>query len=165
MQIADSISMTVESAKTMVVTDYRGLNTAQLNELRQKLAQANAKYVITKNTLLTRALRSKGFKVTNEIFDGPTAVVYGFGDEVMPIKALLQFSKSTQLPKVKGGYLGKDALTAQQVDNLAKLPSKEMLVGQVVGTLNAPIYGLVGTLSANITSLLYALKAIGEKKA
>lgn len=164
MAITDSIADKLAGAKSIIVTDYRGLNTAQLLDLRQKLAEVAADFQITKNTLLKRALRTKGFEIKEEILNGPTAVLVAREDEVAPLKTLMQFIKLTQLPVVKAGYIGKDVLRADQVVSLAKLPSKYVLVAQVVGTMQAPISGMLNVLQANTRNLIYALNAIKEKQ-
>lgn len=164
MEITSEISEKIEQAKSLIITDYRGLNTAQLLELRQKLVGVKAEYQIVKNTLVKRALRSKGMTVRDESLSGPTALLFSYEDEITPIKSLIQYIRTTQLPIIKSGYFGKDAISGKQVESLAKLPSKDQLIGQVVGTLNAPIQGVVNVLQANIRNLVYVLSAAKDKQ-
>lgn len=163
--ITATLADKLNGAKSIVMTDYRGLTTAQLLELRQKLAQAKADYTITKNTLLRRALIQKGLEIERETLEGPTACLFSYEDEVAPLKVLVTFAQATQLPKVKGGYLGQSFLSAQRVTALSKLPTKEVLLVQLMGTIQAPTVGLVQVLNGNIRNLVYALNAIKDKKA
>lgn len=162
--ISESIGQKVARSKSITITDYRGLTTAQLLELRQKLAQANAEFQVTKNTLLRRALQGQGYEVSDEVVEGPSATLFSYEDEVTPLKALTTFAKTTKLPSIKGGYLGKEFLNAQRVEALAKLPTKEVLIAQLMGTINAPVQGLVSVLQGNIRNLVYVLNAIRDSK-
>lgn len=162
--ISLGISEKVAKSKSITVTDYRGLTTSQLLELRQKLADLSAEYQVTKNTLLRRALQSNGLTVPGDLTDGPSATLFSYDDEVAPLKVLATFAKTTKLPTIKGGFLAKDFLSAERVEALAKLPSKEVLIAQLLGTVQAPATSLVYVLQANIRSLVYALNAIKETK-
>lgn len=164
MAITEAIGEKVAKSKSITITDYRGLTTAQLLDLRQKLLDLDAEYQVTKNTLLCRALAKEGHDVESELVEGPTATLFSYGDEVAPIKALSSFAKLMKLPVIKGGYLGKEFLRAERLEALAKLPNKEVLVSQVMGTINAPITGLVNVLQANIQNLLFALNAIKDAR-
>ncbi len=164
MDIASNLYEKLQKAKSVVVTDYRGLTTAQLLELRQKLADVSGEYTVTKNTLLQRALTQNGQELHNEVLEGPSATLLAYDDEVSPVKTLTTFAKTVQLPKIKGGYFDGQFLSAEQVDRLAKLPGKDALRGQVVGTIQAPIYNFVSVLQGNIRNLVYVLNGIKEAK-
>lgn len=163
--ITDNIYARLEKAKSIVVTDYRGMTTSQLLELRQKLGQSQSEYTITKNTLLYRALKRRGFAVADDVVSGPSAILVTYEDEIAPIKTLAAFAKTTQLPRIKGGYLGQDYITKTQVDSLALLPSRQVLLGQVVSTMNVPIYGFVSVLQGTIRNFVYVLQAVKDKQA
>lgn len=160
MSITEGLSDKLGRAKSLVVTDYRGLNMVQLSELRNKLRKTDSEYTITKNTLLKRALQEKGFAVDEASLEGPSATLFAYGDEVAPIKELVAYAKTAALPKVKAGYLGKDFLNSARVDALAKLPSRQMLLGQTVGVLQAPVSAFVNVLQANIRNLVYVLNQV-----
>lgn len=162
--ITQGISEKVAKSKSITVTDYRGLNTSQLLALRQKLANLSAEYQITKNTLLRRALESNGLEVPSDLTDGPSATLFSYEDEIAPLRALSVFAKTTKLPTIKGGFLDKDFLSAKKVEALAELPSKEALIAQLLGTVQAPTANLVFVLQANIRNLVYALAAIKDTK-
>jgi len=155
----------VSRAKSMVMTDYRGLTMLKLQELRSTLGRS-AEYTVAKNTILAKALNEAGIdSVTADTFVGPTAVLFSYEDEVGPLKVLTKFSlTSNELPALKGGILDKLVLSKDRVKALSKLPSKDQLRAQVVGTLAAPLTGLVTVLNGNIRNLVYALNQIKEQK-
>lgn len=146
----------VARAKSIILTDYRGLKHKQLEELRRGLKKLDAQFVVTKNTLLQRAgaVQSKG----------ATAALFSFGDEVTPIKELLKFFKTAGAGFTKGGLLGDVALTDADVIKLAALPARPVLLGRLVGQLNAPIQGLHYALSWNLNKLVWALDAVKKIK-
>ncbi len=155
----------ISKAKSMVVTDYRGLSMVQLQELRASLGESG-EFTVTKNTLLAKALNEAGVAdATPDTFAGPSAVLFSYDDEVGPLKVLVKFSATAnELPAIKGGILENGILSADRVKALSKLPSKDQLRGQVVGTLAAPLTGLVSVLNGNIRNLVYALNQIKEQK-
>lgn len=160
-KVAD-LSDKLTRAKSVVLTDYRGLSVAQLNDLRKKVEAAGAEYEVTKNTLLSRSLGEK--EIPAEALEGPTATLFSYQDEIAPLKALQDFIKANNLPSVKVGYLGQSLLTAIQVGELARLPSRGELLGKLAKTLKSNEYRLVGVLSGNIRKLVYGLNAVAKVK-
>ena len=140
-------------AKTVVFTDYKGLTMKQLSDLRDKLRSINSQFLITKNTLLERALPSSNF-------DGPTATLFAYDDEISPIKILVKALKDANLGKVKSGFLGTDSLDEAKIIQLSNLPAKDELRSQAVSILAAPLTGIVSVLNGNLRNLVYALKQI-----
>lgn len=161
--ITDSLKDKLTKAKTVVVTDYRGLNMTQLQELRKELLKNEADFTVAKNRLMVRAAKESGYPTPDRL-EGPTAVLFGFGDEISPIKALATFIKTNKLPEIKLGYLNQELLTKEQVNQLASLPTKQELIGKVVGGISSPLYGLVSVLQGNLRNLVYTLNAIKEQK-
>lgn len=149
-------------SKTVVLTDYRGLTVSQLDDLRKRIEAVGAEFEITKNTLLARSLEGKD--VPAEALVGPTATLFSYQDEVSPLKALADFIKINNLPTVKVGFLGSSPISAAQVADLAKLPSRDVLVAKLVGMLKVNQYGLVNVLSGNMRKLVYALDAVAKSK-
>ncbi len=149
-------------AKSVVLTDYRGLSVSQLDDLRKKVETAGAEFEVTKNTLLSRSLGEK--EVPAEVLEGPTATLFAFEDEIAPLKALQDFIKINSLPTIKIGFLGSSLLSALQVSELAKLPSRQILLGKLVGSLKGNQYGLVSVLSGNIRKLVYVLDGVAKSK-
>lgn len=143
----------------MVLTNYHGLSAQQMENLRQAVQEAGGNYSVAKNTLLELALEKK------QNFAGPTAVLFALQDEILPIKALVEFAKQNELPTIKSGYLGVKELTAQEVLKLAQLPSREDLLAKTVGQIAAPLRGLIGVLKGNLQQFVYAMAAITGTKA
>lgn len=148
----------VAEAKSVVFADYRGLTANQIGQLRNKIKDAGGEIIIAKNTLLALALQSTDYRLlTTDSLTGPTATVFSYQDELAPIREIAQGQKSAGLPKFKFGFLGKDLLDAEALANLAKIPSRDTLIVNLVGSVYAPLYGVVSVLGANIRNLLYVL--------
>jgi|SRR3989344_2393032 len=154
----------LNKASSVVLTDQSGLSVALSSELKKKLRAVEAESLVTKNTLLKLASKRTGHAIPDEVLEGPTAALFGYGDEISPIKELATFAKANEKPKIKLGFLGTDLLTAERIAQLAKLPSKEALRGQVVGGLYSPLYGMVGVLNANLRNLVYVLHQAAQKQ-
>jgi large subunit ribosomal protein L10 len=146
----------VAKAKSIVLADYRGLKHKQLEELRRTLKKLDAQFVVTKNTLLSRA----GVKDST----GATAALFSFSDEVAPLKILLKFFKSAGAGTTKGGLLGATMLTQADVTKLSTLPARPQLLGQLAAQLNAPVQSLHYALSWNINKLVWGLNAVKNTK-
>ena len=161
-------------AKSVALSDYRGLNVPQMQELKRNIKAKQGELLITKNRLFKIALRQSSYKDGDELsqaLTGPTAFLFCFDDEIAPIKALHDFAKEndlsadkTGLPKLKVGFLGKEFLDNNRLVSLAKLPTLPELQAKLVGVLNGPRAGLVNVLGGNIRKLVYALQAISEEK-
>lgn len=150
-------------ARSMVFADYAGLSVGQQTVLRAKVAEAGGEFTVAKNTLLKLALegpRAKGQGL--RALTGPTAVLFSYQDEILPLKVMMEFAKGAEKPTVKGGFLGNQELTAEEVLELAKLPGKEELIVQLLGRMQSPIYGLRNVMEGNITKLVLVLKARGN---
>jgi large subunit ribosomal protein L10 len=156
----------VAKAKAITFTDYVGLNANDLNTLRQKLKDTNAELTIAKNTLIKKALEEEKVDVSKISGDleGPSAVVFAYSDAVAPIKALFDFIKKVELPKVKSALFDGIYNDAKQVQLISTLPSREQLIAQVVGGLKAPLSGIVGTLNGVQRKFVYVLSAVADKK-
>lgn len=147
----------IRQARAYVFADYRGLTMKQLSELRNKLSDVNGEFTITKNTLLEHALPESKF-------EGPTATLFAYDDEISPIKILVKTLKDAALGKIKSGFLGTDVLDEAKIIQLSTLPTKDELRGKTVGVLVAPLQGMVGVLQANLSNLVYALSEIQKVK-
>lgn len=154
----------VSKSKSIIFAEYKGIKHKQLEELRKTLKKANSEIVVAKNRLLLKALGDAGEGV-KETLQNDTAAVFSYNDEVAGLKELVKFFKAANLGKTKGGVLNGQALSAKDVDQLAKLPAKEVLLGKLVGQMIAPIYGLHQSLNWNINKLVWSLNAIKDKKA
>jgi large subunit ribosomal protein L10 len=162
--IINEISGDLEQSAFMILTDYRGLKVDDFVVLRDTLRQCGSKMTVVKNGLLNIAAGRAGWEDMSEFLDGPTAMVTGSGDVTVVAKSLRKFIKEKDIPVIKGGHLGDKRLTASDVEAMATLPSREVLLGQLVGTIAAPMTQAVGVLHQKLSSIVYVLKAIEEKK-
>lgn len=153
----------VSKAKSIVLADYRGLKHKQLEELRKALKKTDAEFAVTKNRLFAKALGEKAAAMEQELTES-TAALFAYADEVAPLKTLMKFFKAAGFGKTKGGILGTHTLSESDVTRLALLPTRQALLGQLVGQLNAPIQGLHYALNWNINKLVWALNAVGKTK-
>ncbi len=155
--IATDLKDKLAKAKAVVMTDYRGLTHKQLEELHKNLKKVNAEYVVVKNSLLRIASSATNYELKTTELTGPTAALFSYEDEITPLKELYKTIKSLNLPIVKFGFISGTRYDSDQVGQIAKLPTKEVLQGQVVSRLSGPIYGLVYTLNGNLQKLVYVL--------
>jgi large subunit ribosomal protein L10 len=159
-KIVESLEETFSRTRVGVLTNYRGLTTAALNELRGKLRDAGVEYKVVKNSLAQRAVKQVGLEDLTGILAGPMAIAFDFSDSPTVAKVIADFlraSKSTL--GIKGGFLGDRVLTTKEVETLAKLPSKQVLISQVMAGIQSPLYGLVSVLAGPIRSIMGVLQA------
>lgn len=151
-------------AKIAIVADYKGLTVPVLQELRHNLRRNDAEFRVAKNTLLIRAVEETDFKGLQEHFIGTTAVAVSYGDPVTPAKVISDFCKDHPELKIRTGLLDGKLLSTDDITALSKLPSKEVLLSQMLSVMNAVPTGLVQVLSGVPRTFLYALQAIKEQK-
>lgn len=163
-QLVQVLHDELDKSQAVFVTDYMGLNVERITKLRRDISGAGGSYQVVKNTLLRRA--SEGTPVTGigQFFTGPTAIAIAHGDAVAVAKALVNFAKDNEQLEIQGGILGERPLTAADIQELAKMPPKEVLLARMLGSLNAPVSNFVGVLAAIVSQLVYVLKAIENKK-
>lgn len=161
--IYEEISARINGSSFVLVAEYRGLKVEQFSELRRQLRKSGARMQVVKNRFLRLITRDKGWSGLEPSLKGQSAIVTGT-DVVQAAKAIKQFNSTGGLPVMKAGVLGDMILTSAQIDALADLPSREVLLGQVVGTVAAPLTRLVGVLKQKVSTIVYVLKAIEEKK-
>jgi len=148
-----------------VLADYRGLTVEQDTELRNALRKAGVEYKVIKNTLSTLALRELGVEGIEEFLFGPTAFAMSATDVVAPAKIMSEYAKKFEKLEIKAGVVEGRTIDEKGVSSLASMPSKEVLVSRVLGSLNAPISGFVNVLNGNLRGLVCALNAIQMQKA
>jgi len=164
-QLVKSLREKVAKAKGMTFADLTGLKGTATSELRQHIKSVDSELVVTKNSLLKVALKEEKIKaeqLENDL-NGPTAVVFSYSDIIGPIKALVESSKKFGL-KIKSALLDGTYNTGSQVELLSTLPSKEQLLGQLVGLLNTPISGFVRTLNGVQSKFVRVLSAVSDSK-
>ena len=144
----------LKEAKIILLTDYRGINVADVTKLRADLRNTNSEYKVIKNNIIKRALDANGESGLEDLLEGPTARVIGTEDYLEPSKVIYNFSKNNEFYKIKGGIIEGKVMTAEEIITLAKLPSRQELMAK-----------LAGALLGNITKLAVALDAVREQKA
>ncbi len=155
----------LSKAKSVVFANYQGMTMKQLSDLRKILREQGAEFSVTKNNLLKLGLKNSQLPTLNsELFTGPIATLFSFEDELSPLKSLAKAFKDNQIGTVKAGIMEGEVLSEQQVLKLASLPTKQELRAKVVGSLGAPLYGIVSVLQANLRNLVYALEQIRVQK-
>lgn len=164
--ILKELSEKIAKAKSIIFAKYSGLGVKDNEDLRDKLRKENNEYYVAKKTLFDLSFKDKGIAGLDvKKFEGQVAAIFGYGDEVSPAKIIGQFKKEKE-GKIEfiGGILENKYINAEAVANLSKLPSRKELYAQIVGSINAPVSGLVNALAGNIRNLVQVLKAVGEKK-
>ncbi|MBS4021498.1 MAG: 50S ribosomal protein L10 [Dethiobacter sp.] len=163
-QIVSEVKEDLKQAKSVIITDYRGLNVAQMTSLRRSLHSEKIKYVVVKNTLAKLAARELGLEELDVYFEGPTAIAFGFEDPVTPAKVLSKYAKDFDKLEIKGGLLEGKLIGLASVKALADLPSREILLGRVVGAFAAPMTGFAGAMQGILRKFVYTLDAVREQK-
>jgi large subunit ribosomal protein L10 len=155
----ESLKQVFAKSHIGIMTDYRGLKTPELNELRRKLKEANVDYKVVKNSLAQIAAKNAGLDYLEGALQGPMAVAFGYGDVVKATKTLTDYIRTSKTTlKIKGGFLDDRILTVKDLEALAKLPSREILLSRVIGGIQAPISGLVNVLAAPMRGLAQVLQ-------
>jgi large subunit ribosomal protein L10 len=161
-ELVEQYKELIEKSQGTIFVDYRGLQVSQMEQLRRSLRESGSTVHVVKNRLMKIVLSDVGMQTPDEWLDGPTAVAFCY-DEVPPIaKAVTEFAKDAPLT-IKGGILSGEALSVDQVKSLADLPSREMLLAQALGTINAPATQVVGVVASGIRQVLNVLQAYVDK--
>jgi large subunit ribosomal protein L10 len=148
-------------SETLLVADYRGLTNSQIDELRTKLLAAGARFTVVKNTLTRRAAEAAGADALLALLEGPTAIAFleADGDSVAVAKALADAARDTKVLELRGGIMQGVTISAGQVEELAKLPPLDVLRGQVLGAVTAPLQTIVGLFAAPLQDLVGLIDA------
>ena len=163
--VVDELSAKLGGAKAFYLADFTGLNVKKVTELRSRLRKAGVEYIVVKNTLAERALETLDLPDIAKFFKGPTAVVIGRADPVEAAKVLSDFARENDnKPAVKAGIVEKKAVNSQDISKLAKLPSREVLLSQLAGALEAPMAQLLFCLQAKLQETVGLLEALKEQK-
>ena len=153
----------IENSEIAILTKYVGINVENVSELRKQLREADVEYKVYKNTLARRALAEVGLEEVADVMDGPTAWAFS-KDTVGPTKILNDFMKTSKFVQMSGGILSGKAVSSEQLKALASLPSRDQLLGQVAGTVAAPLRNFVGVISAVPRNLVNVLEALRKQK-
>ncbi len=160
-QVVEELTARLKAADTLLVADYRGLTMPQIDDLRSRLLESGARFTVVKNTLTRRAAEAAGTEALLTLLDGPSAIAFleADGDMVAAAKALADSARETNVLEIRGGILQGRAMTADEVETLAKLPPEDVLRGQVLGAIVAPLTALAGLLNAPLQNLVGLIDA------
>jgi len=161
----DVLAGELQGADAIFAVDYRGLTVQDAADLRTKLREQQASFRVVKNSLTERAADQAGVEGLKGLLQGPTALTFVHGDPAIVAKTLADKARAIQLLPFKGGVMGAEELAPEQIVALSRLPSREVLYGQLVGIVASPVSGLVRSLNALISGLAVALGQVHEKRA
>jgi large subunit ribosomal protein L10 len=165
-ELVEEVAAQIRESEAVFAVDYRGISVPQAATLRERLGEAGARFRVVKNTLTLRAADRAGAEALKDVLEGPTAFTFvnpDGGDVALAAKALAQFKRENNLLDFKGGLMNGEPLSAEQIAEIARLPAKDVLHGQLVGVVASPITGLVRGLNALIAGLAVQLRQIAEQ--
>ena len=142
-----------EKSKLVILADYRGISVGDVTKIRSDLRKSNTEYKVAKNTILQFAAKGANLEELTSLLEGPTAVAFSYEDYVEPAKVIYEYAKSSEFYKIKGGVMDGKVISVEEIERLAKLPSKEMLLTQ-----------LATVLLANIRNFAVVLDQVRQKK-
>lgn len=162
--VVQEVAEILENAKGVFINDFQGLNVEMISELRQKCREEKVGYRVVKNTLARLAVKQTGWDEMADYLEGPSAIAYSYDDPSAPARVITEFAKKIEKPKIKvslfeGVFYGPD-----KVKEIASLPSKEVLLAKVLGSLNSPIQGFAGSLSGLLQKLVGTFDAVRESQ-
>lgn len=163
----NELKQKITKAKSVIFAEYHGLDANKVNELRAQIKETGAEMTVAKNTLMKIALEEAetGSKELNEQLDGPIATFFAYEDAISPIKALAEFAEKFEFPTIKAGIIAGEFTSAEKMNILGKLPSKEELLTRIVRGFSSPLTGFANVLGGGQRKIVYALSAIADKRA
>jgi large subunit ribosomal protein L10 len=165
LQWRESVVQALDKSGAVFLANYSGMTVEELTAMRRELKAVNADFHVVKNTIAQKAVEGRDENVISSLFKGQTGVVFAYGDAAAAAKVFAESAKKFEKLKVVGGYMEKSLLTPASVEKLASLPSREVLLGQLIGTMVAPHRGLLNVLNGVPRNLVQVLNAIKDKKA
>jgi large subunit ribosomal protein L10 len=163
-EIAQDLHDRLSRSQIVILTDYKGLDVTSVTKLRKELTDENVEYQVVKNTLLTIASEDTDAALIKEYFKGPNAIALGLEDPVSPARVLIKFAEENDKLEIKAGVMGGKVLNPEDIKALSKMPSREILLGQVLSAMNGVPTSLVNVLSGVPRQLMNVLQAIKEQK-
>jgi large subunit ribosomal protein L10 len=162
--VVDEITKRFKESKSVFLTDFTGLNVAQMTELRRAFDRASVHYEVVKNTLARRSAQSADFESVVGYLQGPTGLAFGISDPSAPARVIKEFKKTSDKLQIKACLFEGVLVGPDRVEEIANLPSREVLLSQVLGVLNAPMSKLAYSLNAVVTKLALAVDAVRKQK-
>jgi large subunit ribosomal protein L10 len=152
-------------ASAVILADYRGLTVKEMQALRTKLRESGSELRVYKNTLAQIAMRELALPDLGELLEGPTAFLFSYGDPVAPAKAIVDFTKDHKVLEVKGGFIDSAVTSASGIVALASLPTREVLIAKLLGTMLNPIVGFARVLNGPVEAFARTVSAVADQKA
>jgi len=164
-KIIQDLIVKLKESKGIILTDYQGMNVSQINRLRDELKEKKVEFRVTKNTLIEKASEELNIKELTKDLVGCTAIAFSSDDGVAPARLLNEYFKKNKIDlKVKSGLVEGRFLNQEKVIEIASLPSKDVLIAQIVAGVKSPLYSLVFVLQGPLRGLIYTLEAIKKEK-
>ncbi len=163
-QAVQELKEKLEKSRVLILTNYRGLKVDEINELRNQLQENGIEYKVVKNTLTRIATTEAGKDELNSYLEGPVAIAFSEDDPVVPSKVLTNYAKKNNNLEIKGGMLAGNIIDVANIRAIAELPPRDVLLGKVVGGMQAPVYGMAYAMQGLLLKTVYALKAISQQK-
>ena len=160
----DAIKAKVEKAQVAVLTEYKGYTVEEITNLRRELQKQGGDYMVTKNTLAKIAVKGTEYEVISDLLKGPTAIAFGYEDQVSPAKVVSEFIKKSKKGEILGAVLEGKLLSADEAKALANMPSKDELFAKMIGSINSPATGITLGINAVMSSLTRAMAAVRDQK-
>ena len=160
----EAVKKVFAEAKSVVLVNFSGLTVAEDTELRRKVRESGAEYTVYKNTLIALAAKEHGVEALESVLEQNTAICSSNEDAVAACKVIVEFAKAHDKMQIKAGVVDGKVVSVDEVKAIASLPPKEVLVAKMLGSLNAPISGLVRTLNGTLSKVVYALDAVRQEK-
>ena len=154
----------VEKANVAIVTEYQGMSVEDITKLRRALQNEDGDDMVTKNTLAKLAVKGTDYELLTDLLTGPIAIAFGYGDQVMPAKALAKFIKETEKGKIVGAVLDGKLLSEKEAIALATLPSKQEIYAKMLGCINSPASGIANSINAVMSQLTRTMAAVRDQK-
>ena len=159
-ELKEKLSLT----KSLFLTDFRGLNVEEMSKLRRDLRKGGAEYKITKNTLIRMAAQASGLEVIGDYLKGPTGLIFSYQDPITPAKVLYEIRQKSDKPKIKIIWMEGRLFDENSLKQLAKLPTREVILTQILLSLNSPMANFVGTLQGVLRNFVGVIEAIKDVK-
>jgi len=162
-EYVEKLNKRIDDNPSFLFVNYKGISVADITKIRNSLKETNSKISIIKNSLLKIALKNNSIEIDESVFKEPTAVVF-VNNDISQVAKIISKAEKDNLLNIKAGFSDNELLTAENIKKLAKIPSKEVLYSEMVGSLHAPISNFVFSLNSIISSLVYTLEAVEQKK-
>jgi len=159
-----AIKEDISKSNIMIITDHNTLTVGQMTEIRDELFKGQASYKVVKNTLAARAFEGDYAEQAKKVLEGPTSIIFGYGEVVHPAKVISKFVKANEKPVIKGAIMEGRFLEATEIKKIASLPSKEVLLSMLVSGVQSPIRSFVNVCQGPLRKVVYALSEIQKKK-